>query len=151
MRKVILAIVCTLFLAASIQAADKPGTAKEAQQMVQKAVAYIKDNGKEKAFAEINDRNGQFVKGDLYIAIYDMKGICIAHGFNRALIGKDLSEMKDSDGKPFVKERIEMAKTKSSFWLDYKYTNPTTKKIEPKSMYSEVIDGMIVSCGIYKK
>lgn len=151
MRKVILAVICTIFMAASVHAADKPGTAKEAQQMVKKAVAYIKDNGKEKAFAAINDKNGQFVKGDLYITVYDMKGVCLAHGFNRAMIGKDLSGMKDSDGKPFVKERTEMAKTKSSFWMDYKYTNPITKKIEPKSMYHEVIDGMIVGCGIYKK
>jgi hypothetical protein len=58
MKKVILAVVCTMFLTASVYAADNPGTAKEAQLMVKKAVAFIKDNGKEKAFAAINDKKG---------------------------------------------------------------------------------------------
>jgi signal transduction histidine kinase len=80
-----------------------------------------------------------------------MKGFCLAHGANSVMIGKDLMAVRDSDGKLFVKERTELAITKSSFWQDYKFVNPTTKKIEPKSMYMEVVDGMLVGCGIYKQ
>ena len=43
-----------------------------------------------------------------------------------------------------------MAKTKGSGWQDYKFVNPETKQIEPKSMYIEKYDNVIVACGIYK-
>jgi cytochrome c len=150
MKKVVLFFVCSLFLVTVAFAGEKAGTVKEAQQMVKKAVAFLKANGKDKAFAAINNKSGPFVDRDLYVVVYDMKGNCLAHGFNSALIGKDLSENKDSDGKPYGKQRLEMAKGKPAFWLDYKYTNPATKKIEPKSMYHEVTNDMIVGCGIYK-
>ena len=54
------------------------------------------------------------------------------------------------DGKPFVKERVELAKSKGTFWQDYKFTNPVTKKIEPKQMYCERLDDTAVCGGIYK-
>jgi cytochrome c len=43
-----------------------------------------------------------------------------------------------------------MAKSKGTFWQDYKFTNPTTKKIEPKAMYCEKLDDAVVCGGIYK-
>ena len=45
---------------------------------------------------------------------------------------------------------MELAKAKDSFWQDYKFLNPTNKLIEPKSMYMEKVDGMLVGCGAYK-
>ena len=88
---------------------------------------------------------------DLYITVYDLNGKCLAHGANFKMIGKDLIDLKDSDGKAFVKERMELAKTKGKGWQDYKFTNPVSKKIEPKSMYFEKLEDMVVACGIYKK
>ena len=44
-------------------------TAEEAKAMAQKAKAFYKANGKEKAIAEFNDPKGQFVKGDIYIVV----------------------------------------------------------------------------------
>jgi len=74
----------------------------------------------------------------------------VAHGLNPKMIGKDLIEMKDSDGKFFVKERIEIAKTKGKGWQDYKFTDPLTKKIEDKRAYVEKYEDLIVGSGIYK-
>jgi cytochrome c len=151
-KKIIIVSICCFFLTTFTYAADiKPGTPKEAQQMVKKAVAYIKANGKEKGFAAINDKKGTFVDRDLYVVVYDFNGKCLAHGFNSGLIGKDLITIKDSDGKEYIKERVYMAKKKSSFWLDYKFSNPITKKIEPKSMYAEVLDDLIIGCGVYNQ
>jgi signal transduction histidine kinase len=123
---------------------------EEAKAMVEKAIAFYKANGKEKAFAEINNTKGQFTKGDLYIFVYDLTGNCVAHGFNLKMIGKDLSDLKDPDGKPFVKERIELAKTKGKGWQDYKFTNPVTKKVEMKTAWIEKVDDFIFGCGAYK-
>ncbi len=138
-------------LAGGIGYASDHGTAAEAEAMVKKAVAYFKAQGQEKAFAEIGNRKGQFVDRDLYVTVYDLNGKCLAHGAVPAMVGKDLIGLKDPDGVPFVKERMELAKTKGKFWQDYKFTNPTTKKVEPKSMYCERVGDLVFACGIYKK
>ena len=62
----------------------------------------------------------------------------------------NLIDLKDVDGKPFVKERVELAQSKGTFWQDYKFTNPVSKKIEPKQMYCEKLDDTVVCGGIYK-
>jgi len=79
-----------------------------------------------------------------------MSGKCVAHGLNQKMIGKELIEMKDADGKFFVKERIEIAKSKGSGWQDYKFTDPLTKQIEHKRAYVERHEDFIVGSGIYK-
>jgi len=127
------------------------GTAAEAEALVKKAIQSIKSEGRDKAFAEINNPKGKFVDRDLYIFVYDMNGKCVAHGFNPKMIGKELLEMKDTDGKHFVKERIEIGKTKGQGWQDYKFTDPITKKIEPKTAYVERVENLIVGCGVYKR
>jgi len=153
MKKIFATVLVSLFLltAASITWAAEFGTAAEAEALVKKAIAYIKTNEKEKAFAEISNPKGKFIDRDLYIFVYDLKGVCVAHGFNQKMIGKDLSGMKDIDGKSYVKERIEIAKTKGHGWQDYKFTDPVSKKIEQKSAYIERLDDLIVGCGIYKR
>jgi signal transduction histidine kinase len=133
----------------SAWAADQ-ASAKEAEAMVQKGVAYIKANGKDKAYAEISNKHGQFVDRDLYLTVWQFDGKVLAHGANEKMVGKMLIDMKDIDGKPFVRERMQLAKTKASFWQDYKFTNPVSKKVEPKAMYCERLDETVVCGGIYK-
>nr|WP_315428722.1 cache domain-containing protein [uncultured Albidiferax sp.] len=130
--------------------AQDKATAAEATAMVKKGVAFIKANGKDKGAAEISNKAGQFVDRDLYLVIYALDGTVRAHGANEKMVGKNLIDLKDVDGKEFVKERMEMAKSKGTFWQDYKFTDPTTKKIAPKSMYCEKLDDAVVCGGIYK-
>jgi Signal transduction histidine kinase len=146
---VLLAASCALLLAAPGFASDR-ATSAEAEAMVKKAVAFIKANGSEKAYAEIDDQQGQFTDRDLYIVVYSIEGKCLAHGANKKLIGKDLASIQDVDGKYYVKERMDLAKSKPAFWQDYKFANPTTKKIEPKQTYCERLDETVVCGGIYK-
>jgi cytochrome c len=126
------------------------GTADEAKSLIEKATAYVKANGKEKAFAEFTNRQGSFVDRDLYIFAVDFKGLTIAHGGNAKLVGKDMLELKDADGNLFIKSFIETAQTKGSGWVDYKWVNPQTSKIENKSTYVQKIDDYFLGCGIYK-
>ena len=138
---------CLLTSAALAQNA----TRDDATAMVKKGVAFIKANGVEKAYAEITAKSPQFVKNDLYLVVYGMDGKCLAHGANEKQVGKDLIDLKDVDGKAFVRERVELGKSKpAGFWQDYKFTNPTTKKIEPKQMYCERLGETLVCGGVYK-
>lgn len=132
--------------------AEERATAAEATALVKKAVAYIKANGKDKAFAEFSNPKGQFVDRSLYIFVYDLKGTSMAIGNGNAgkMVGKNLLDMRDAEGTYLIQGLIEVAKTKGSGWFDYKWPNPVSKAIEGKSSYVEKIDDLVVGCGIYK-
>ena len=130
--------------------ADEGASPAEATAMVKKGVAFIKAQGKDKGYAEVSSKTSQFKDRDLYLVVYGLDGTVRAHGANEKMIGKNLIDLKDVDGKAFVKERVELAASKGTFWQDYKFTNPTNKKIEPKSMYCEKLDDTAVCGGIYK-
>ncbi len=151
MKYLITGFIILAFVAVSSFAQGKPGTPAEAEAMVKKAIEFYKANGAQKAFAEFSNPKGKFVKGDLYVFVYDLNGKCVAHGSNAKQIGKDLIELKDNDGVPFVKARIEIAKTKGKGWQNYNWTNPITKKIEKKTAYVEKADDYIFGCGAYAK
>ena len=138
------------FAAPVITRADEGASPAEATAMVKKGVAFIKKEGQDKGYAEISSKTSQFKDRDLYLVVYGLDGTVRAHGANEKMIGKNLIDLKDVDGKAFVKERVELAAAKGTFWQDYKFTNPTNKKIEPKSMYCEKLDDTAVCGGIYK-
>ncbi|MGE5257197.1 MAG: cache domain-containing protein [Hyphomicrobiales bacterium] len=146
-----LAVGCALAFGVNAVLAADVGTKDEAVAMVKKAIGFIKANGADKAYAEISNPKGQFVDRDLYVVVYDINGKCLAHGANVKMVGRDLIDNKDVDGKEFVKERVEMMKKQATGWQDYKFRNPTTNQIEPKSMYIERLNDVIVGCGIYQK
>lgn len=141
--------VVALTLAAGAMASEK-GTAEEAVAMVKKGIALIKSSGQEKAFAEFNNLKGAFVQKDLYVMCYDMSGNNKCHGSNAKLVGKNLLEIKDADGKFIVKSFIETAQKSGKGWVDYKWPNATTKAVEPKSTYVEKVDDVLIGVGIYK-
>ncbi len=144
-------LVAAVATALSVAAqASTNATPAEATAMVKKGIAFIKSNGKEKGYAAISDKSGPFIDRDLYLVVYGLDGTVRAHGANEKMIGKNLIDLKDVDGKAFVKERVELAQSKGTFWQDYKFTNPVSKKIEPKQMYCEKLDDAVVCGGVYK-
>ncbi len=149
MLKLTSAAIVAIAMQGQALAADH-GSAAEAMAMVKKAGEYLKANGKEKAFAEFSNPAGSFKDRDLYIMVYDMKGVNRAHGANPKLIGKDLLELKDADGTYIVKSFIDTGKSKGKGWVDYKWPNPVSKAIEAKSTYIEKHDDVLIGAGIYK-
>lgn len=145
------ALGVSLFALAPAFAADK-GTAAEAVAMTQKAIAYIKENGREKAFAEFaNPANTTFHDRDLYVYVYDMQGVALAHGINPKMVGRNLLELRDGEGKYIVKRFIETASgAAGKGWVEYKWPNPLTKSVDPKAGYVERHGDLIVGSGIYK-
>ena len=142
-----LVAVLSFAFAMSVSAA---GTKEEAQAIVKAGIADFKKESTA-LFAKITAKDPKYVKEDLYLTVYDMTGKCVAHGANPKQVGKDLIELKDPDGKAFVKERVEIAKTKGSGWQEYKFSNPVEKKIEQKTAYLEKSGEYIFACGAYSK
>ena len=136
-------------IAGGAHAQDK-ATADEAVAMVKKAVTHIAANGAEKSYAEFGNKQGGFVDRDLYVVVYGLDGKVLAHGANAKLVGKELIDAQDVDGVYYVRDRVEKAKASPSFWQDYKFVNPVTKKVEPKRMYCERVGETAVCGGIYK-
>jgi hypothetical protein len=142
-------LALVLMLSANAQA-EGNATKEEAVAMVKKGIGFIRANGKDKGYAEISTKGGKFSDRDLYLVVYGHDGVVRAHGANEKMIGKNLIELRDVDGKAFVKERVELSQSKGTFWQDYKFTNPVSKKIEPKQMYCETLEDTAVCGGIYK-
>jgi signal transduction histidine kinase len=124
-------------------------TKADAEAMVKAAATYLKANGKEKSMTEFSNANGSFVKGELYLMVVDFNCIVTAHGANAKLIGKSMLDIKDSNGKEFCKEFVAVGK-KGSGWVDYKWTNPASKKIESKKTYLEAVGDVIIGAGVYE-
>lgn len=154
MKRLFASVLLGVFLVAvqAGAAAGERGTPDEAMAMVKRAAAYLKENGKDKAFAEFNNPKGQFVDRDMYIFAFlaNGDGIERANGANIKLVGKMLLDLKDADGKFIVREFFDVANTKGHGWVNYKWPNPVTKAIEGKSTYIEKVDDVILGCGIYK-
>lgn len=150
MKKMAMMAGLMLALGQTAVAKDEFANAKEAEAMVGKAVAAIKANP-QKTYDEITKKDAKWVDRDLYIVVYDLSGKVLAHGANDKMVGKDLIALKDPDGKAFVQERVDLAKSKGKFWQDYKFSDPVTKKALPKQMYCEKLDETAVCGGIYKR
>jgi cytochrome c len=148
MRQWMIMLALVAFVAAPL-AARANGTRPEAEAMVEKAATLLTQEGKDKAFVTFNDHSGGFVKDDLYIFVLDMNGTNMANGANNALIGKTLLNFKDADGKLFVQELISLAQTKGEGWVDYKWSDPVTKKIEAKSSFIKKVGDYVIGCGVY--
>ncbi len=145
-----LALVASAITLATAAHAGPNASKDDAVAMVKKGIAFIKANGVEKGYAAISDKAGPFIDRDLYLVVYGLDGKCLAHGANAKQIGKELIDLTDIDGKYFVKERVALARSKpAGFWQDYKFTNPVSKKIEPKTMYCEKLGETAVCGGVY--
>jgi signal transduction histidine kinase len=146
-----------LFLALLIiplQAATSDfGTKDEAIAMVKRAQEMFKKDGAEATFKAVDDpSNKEFHDRDLYVYIYNLSGVCVAHGARPALIGKNLIDIKDQDGNYLIRAHIEIAKGAGSGWVSYKWPNPLTNKIEDKTSYVEKMgDDYFVGVGVYKR
>jgi len=150
LAKYVAAAVIGTVAAAGLAVAESRATKDEAVAMVNKAVDFIKANGAEKAYAEIDKKGGMFTDRDLYIVVYGLDGHVYAHGANPKLIGTDQSKATDPDGKAFVAERIALAKKGQPFWQDYKFMDPLTHTVVPKQMYCAPLNNTAVCGGVYK-
>ena len=150
MKKFFVSMMVAVFMVVSFGFAFAASETDEAKGLVEKAVAYYQANGKEKSLKEFSTPGNQFVKGELYVFVYDMTGTIVAHPINQKLVGMNVLETPDVDGKFFRKEIIELAKKSGTGWVDYKYKNAKSGKIEQKTTYLKKAGDVIICCGAYK-
>jgi len=159
MRKNIICLTIFLMAAAAsitIAAAESESSGAEdispedLQNFVEDAAAYAEENGKEAALEEFNNKEGEFVDGQLYIFATDFDGICLAHPMKPDFVGKSQADLKDPNGVYFIRNMIAIAETGSGFTY-YIFANPANdNKEDLKLVYVKKIDDdWYIGSGIY--
>ena len=144
-------LLCLAFAGGGVSAAVEP-TEKDAIAMAERGAAFMKAHGKEEMMKKITAKDPDFVQGSLYVDMRDIKtGIVLAHPINPTIVGKDLTDVPDANGKKYRREIIELAQKQGKGWVDYQYKNPTSGKIEPKTTYILRVNDVVLEAGIYKK
>ena len=152
MKKVFTGVIMAVFFVLCTGLEVHAVNLADAKALVEKAYSYMKTNGKDKAIAEFNNPKGRFANTDLCLFVEDFDGNMLAHSHNPKLVGRNHLTLRDSNDKPFVKEMIEVAKTKGSGTVEYSWTNPVTKKIQPQVSYIKKVDAenLYIGCGFFK-
>ena len=122
-------------------------TPEKAVDLVKSGYEFMKTHGISAAVGEFTGRQSDnFRYGDLYLTVWNMKGVVIANGANLDAIGTNQFDVKDEDGKFFVREIIEKA-NKGGGWIDFKMRNAF------QSIYVEKVelgsDNFVIGCGLY--
>ena len=144
-------LVAALSAFALPAAAAEFGTKDEAVAMVKRVQEQFKKDGADATFKAVSDQSTkEFHDRDLYPFIYDLNGLNVAHGARPALIGKNLLDLKDQDGTYLIREMVKIANGPGSGWVDYKWPNPLTNKIEDKTSYIEKMGNYFIGVGVYR-
>lgn len=111
-------------------------TREEAVAMTTAAIEHIQKVGPAQAYDDFTHDKAHWTKKDLYVMAYDAQSVCLAHGANDKLVGKNLSAVKDANGKSVVLG-LQEAAAKGGGWFDYDWPHPISKKIEPKTTFAK--------------
>jgi cytochrome c len=151
MRSVRILMMLVLVFALPVNAAlADPPTQDQVMATVKKAIAFYKANGRAKALAEFNNKDGQFAKGEDYVDIHDLNGVCLAHPTAPEVVGTNRMEQKDLNGKYWIKDIVEATKKgETSGWISYVRKNPVSGRMQDKRSYWELHDGLIFKAGLY--
>lgn len=141
-------LVPALLLFAATSWAAGEATLDEAKSMALKAAEYLRAVGPEKALSEFNAKDGPWHDRDLYVFVMDADGVTAANGNNTSLVGRNVLDLKDPDGKSFIRAFLAI---NDEGWVDYRWQNPVTKKLEAKTSYEVRVGGYVVGVGAYAK
>lgn len=99
--------------------------------MVDAAALEIQKSGEE-VFPDFRGENWR--KADIYVFVWKMDGIRVVYPPDPSGEGKNMTELKDSEGKPIGKLFIETAE-KGSGWVEYMWPKPNETQPSLKLTY----------------
>lgn len=118
------------------------------QVLLDRAEAHLRAQG-DQAMASFS-RAGEFVDGELYVYVIDTQGNFLASGgSSTTLIGRNVNELTDSDGRHFIREILDAAKVKPSGRIEYRWNNPIRGGNEPKIATYRKVGERVLVVGYY--
>jgi signal transduction histidine kinase len=120
---------------------------------VDHAAALVAKEGKD-AFPTLRDKKGPFRYANVYVYITDMNdGTALVNAAFPKMEGTNMLGLKDANGKPLVKDTIEMLKKNETGWINYMWPKPGETKPSKKMSYVRrvKIDGKLayIGAGMY--
>jgi signal transduction histidine kinase len=122
------------------------------QDAVTDAVGQIEKNGKA-AFPLFHDLKGPYMAKDAYIFVIDPNGVDLVNPGFPNLEGRNILDVKDTQGKQPIRGMLQVAETTGSGWVDYMWPKPGESVSTQKSAYvtkAKIGDQwVLVGCGVY--
>ena len=119
---------------------------------VKDAAGRIESQG-ETAFQSFHDPRGPFIAKDAYIFVFSPDGVDLVNPGFPSLEGRNLMDLKDTQGKPIIREMFNVVQTSGSGWVDYMWPKPGESVSTLKSAYvtKAKVGGhwVLVGCGVY--
>jgi methyl-accepting chemotaxis protein len=120
-------------------------------RLVKSGVRHLRKAGVRQACRDFMDRSSGFFSGEDYLFVLDLNCTRLAFPPDPSSVGRDDSELRDADGVLFSRQNVEIAKASGMGWNDYRILNPKTGQVERKSVYFELVDDVVIGCGIYRR
>lgn len=120
-----------------------------AKSLLWRAIHQYRSQG-ESAFARFNNLNGGFVQDDLYVFVIGLDdGLVHANGGHPRFVGRKGDDLTDASGKHFIREMIEVARTRGEGEVAYTWRNPVTQKVEQKRSHVVRVDNYLFGAGAF--
>jgi len=141
------ALVAMLFVFAA-QAAER-ATLEEAQALANRAAEHFARVGVEQAIADFNNPTAGFIDRELFVNVIGPDHRLLSAYGVPVLVGRDTRTFRDADGKEFDNEIVALAQSQGSGWVEYRMTNPLTKKVEHKRSWVRKVGDYVVFAGAF--
>ena len=126
----------------------RQGTAEEAMDMVERAMAHYQRHG-ERALNDFNQTGGDFIDRDMYLFGIDDNGVYRVWGGQSHKVGSRMQDVGGIDGAALV-EKITSCVAQGGGWVEYDFRNPTLEGLQPKMSYVTRCGNINLGCGVYK-
>ncbi|PNQ98019.1 chemotaxis protein [Azospirillum argentinense] len=151
----VLWVLLTALLVATVHSAvarAQPGDPEREQvrAVALKAAELIAARGLEAAAAAFN-RDGEFRHGALYVTVIDFAGVWKVYPPRPAGVGVSVINVKDPDGRDIVRDILSVARDSGEGWVEYRWLNPASDRIEPKTTFVKRVPGqdLVAYVGLY--
>lgn len=153
MRRIVAMLVLAamaLVAGASAWAADKLN-ADQVKALTLEAARRLQTSELEAARRAFH-AEGQFRFGEIYVNVIDGNGTWLIYPPNPKHEGKSVLNVRDADGKLLVQDIVRVARNQGEGWVEYRWLNPVSNRIEPKMSYVKHLPDkdMVVYVGVYR-
>lgn len=142
-----------LLIAAPLPAAERAcgraGTPAEAQALAEKAARHLAAVGLRQSFADFLTPGAGFLPHDLYVFVFDGEGTMLLNVQYPGLIGGNIANAVDANGRHFMLEAMHRADREGATWTEYTWYNPCNGTVMPKSTHIIKVGDVFVAVGAY--
>jgi len=123
----------------------------QVREITLRAATLLAERGMDEA-RKVFHAMGEFRFGEIYVNVIDLNGSWVIYPPAPRNEGKSVLNVTDSDGRLLVREIIKVAEEQGEGWVEYRWLNPASNRIEPKLTFVKRVPGkdLIAYVGLYR-